>query len=216
MRALLPARPFPAAPLLAAAFLAAAPPARADDIPGTEFYSGNWYGAADGGSDGAFVYCYASVGYVDGEQIWVSLYPDDSLTVYLTAPGVTFENGGSYAASLMTEVGWPITGEAFGASEAYIGFTILDLDAAIDFLTQGAYLRLLGVGIDQSLDVRGLGGAIAMARGCLDGHTGGMTASAPEPAPAKPVLGSGAGGAKPAQLSGRAKPASPPQRAAAP
>ena len=88
---------------LLAALLAS--PALAADIPGTEFTSGNWYGSGETGSDGRFLDCYISVGYVNGEQLWVGLYGDDSLTVFLSQPGTGFTPGKTYPASLMTEMG---------------------------------------------------------------------------------------------------------------
>ncbi|MEZ5796909.1 MAG: hypothetical protein R3D63_05080 [Paracoccaceae bacterium] len=195
---------------LAAALVALALPAapvQAADLPGSKFASGNWAGAAWVDDRGAFVDCYFGVRFSGGEELSVSLTADDTLTVYLTAPGAKFAPGASYDAALMTESGYPITGKGFGSNETFIGFPIAGVDAAIDFLTQGSSLRLYGVGIDQSLDIRGIGGALSLARACLVTQgSAAQTAAAPAPAaaapaPAKPKLGSGLG-AKPAQMSG--------------
>lgn len=177
-------------------------PAIADDVPGTEFVSGNWTGRA-WAENGTFIDCYFGVSYTGGEALTVSLRPDDSLTVYLSAPNLTFDPSRTYQASLMTEVGYPITGTAFAPNPNYIGFTIPGVDDAIDYLTQGSYLRLFGVGIDQSLDVRGMGGALAQARACLTTQKGGAAAAVAKPAaPDKPALGIKGADAKPVQMSG--------------
>jgi hypothetical protein len=202
--------------LLAAVFLSLAAPARADDIAGSDIASGNWIGAGETGSDGRFLDCYVSVGYVNGEELWVSLYDDDSLTLFLTQPGASFVPGRNYDASLMTEVGYPIHGTAFAADTNYIAFTLAGLDDSIDWLTQGSYLRLLGVGIDQSFDVRGLGGALAQARACLVKHGGSGTMASAPPVTSTPggtpVLGVGDGsGAKPIQMSKPVRAAGPPR-----
>lgn len=204
-------------PRLAATLALTASPALAGDIPGTEFASGNWVGAAETGSDGRFLDCYISVGYVNGEQLWVGLYGDDSLTVFLSQPGTAFAPGKTYQASLMTEVGYPIHGQAFAVDQNFIAFTIAGLNDGLDFLSQGTYLRLLGVGVDQSFDVRGMGGALAQANACLavNGRGGKLASAAPAgtpapgpaaspapaatPEPAKPALGA-SGGAQPVQM----------------
>ena len=194
-------------PVLSASCLAlpllAAAPALAEDIQGSGFTSGNWSGAAWADEAGRFVDCYFGVSYTSGEALSISLAPDDTLTVYMTGPGAQFQPGKVYNAHLMTEVGWPITGQAFGSNEAYVGFTIAGIDDAIDYLTQGSYLRLLGVGIDQSFDTRGLGGALVQAKSCINTHAGGQKPAAAGAAkPAVPKLGSDGSGVKPAQMSG--------------
>ncbi len=194
-------------PVLSASCLAlpllAAAPALAEDIQGSGFTSGNWSGAAWADEAGKFVDCYFGVSYTSGEALSISLAPDDTLTVYMTGPGAQFQPGKVYNAHLMTEVGWPITGQAFGSNETYVGFTIAGIDDAIDYLTQGSYLRLLGVGIDQSFDTRGLGGALVQAKSCMTTHAGGQKPAAAGAAkPAAPKLGSDGSGAKPAQMSG--------------
>lgn len=196
--------------LCLAAFLAS--PTLAADIPGTEFTSGNWYGAGETGSDGRFLDCYISVGYANGQQLWVGLYGDDSLTVFLSQPGTGFAPGQTYPASLMTEIGLPVHGNAFAVDQNFIAFTLDGVDQSVDYLTQGVYLRLLGIGIDQSFDVRGMGGALAQARACLATQTGGAVA-ATAPAPAKPALGA-AGGAQPVQMARDIALPRPPERLA--
>lgn len=193
---------------ICSAFALAASPALAGDIPGTDFASGNWTGHA-WADNGTFVDCYFGVSYSGGEVLSVSLTPDDALTVYLSAPGASFDTGKVYSASLMTETGYPITGTAFAPNPDHIGFSIAGVDSAIDYLTQGSYLRLFGVGIDQSFDTRGMGGALAQARACLMEQTGGTKTAAAAPAetaetdaPAKPVLGVKGKAAKPEQMSG--------------
>jgi len=184
-------------------------PAPAEEMPGTHFTSGAWGGAAETDDTGAFAYCYATVSYTSGEQLWVSLAPDDSVTLYIAAPPATFVPDRSYAASLMTEIGFPLTGEAFATDAATISFRLNGLDGALDFLTQGVHLRLLGVGADLSFDIRGLGGALAQARVCLDRQSDAPVAEASPPS--SPALGVGAGGTRPIQMD-RSKVRRPPAR----
>ncbi|MBP9181798.1 MAG: hypothetical protein KBF78_01600 [Fuscovulum sp.] len=200
-----------AACLLALSLLGSSLPliAHAGDIPGSDFASGNWSGRAWQDDAGNFTDCYFGVGYGNGENLSVSLAADDTLTLYFSAPGASFAPQAVYDATLLTEVGWPVVGQAIGSNETYVGFTLAGIDQTIDYLTQGAYLRLLGVGIDQSFDVRGLGGALALARACHTTFTTGAktAAAAPAPAaepaaPAKPVLGRSGDAAKPVQMSG--------------
>lgn len=192
------ARSLAVAALTALAALAgpSMPAAHAGDLEGSDFASGNWAGRAWlDDDDGTLVDCYVSVSYANGEALTLSLTPDDGITVYLSVPGVTFTPGQAYSASLMTEVGLPVHGTAFSPNRNYIGFSLRGIDASTDFLTQGAYLRLMGVGADQSFDVRGMGGALAQARACLvtqmaneaAAMAGKPVASAPETA--APALG---------------------------
>jgi hypothetical protein len=175
-------------------------PALAEDIPGSEFASGYWNGRAWADDAGNLVDCYVSTSYTSGEVLTLSLTPDDLLTIYLSAEGTRFVPGDAYNALLMTEVGYPVAGQTFSPNEAYVGFSLAGIDASIDYLTQGSYLRLYGVGIDQAFDVRGIGGALALARACLLQNSGpAVAASAPE-APARPALGKAGDGSKPAQL----------------
>ena len=137
------------------------------DIPGSEFTSGYWAGAAQNDSAGKFLFCHVSIGYSGGETLWLSLYFDDIVTVLLAKPGVTFKTGQAFDAQLMTEVGLPTNGPAEAVDDSYVGMSLTGIDPSIDFLTQGSYLRMLGVGIDQSFDIRGIGGALAQARACV-------------------------------------------------
>ena len=194
-------------------------PAGADEIPGSAFTSGNWAGAAETDANGAFLDCYAYVTYGSGEQFYISLYGDDTVTVYLTQTGVTFTPGQNYPASMMIEIGYPIVGTAYAASDTFIAFSLNGLDDSLDYFSQGFYFRLLGVGIDQALDIHGIGGALAQARACLVTHNTAVASAAATPAPAgKPALGSSGAGGKPVQMSkpmGTAAPLAPPARAPA-
>ncbi|WP_309665023.1 hypothetical protein [Tabrizicola sp.] len=188
-------------PALFAATLFAAPAAAAD-IAGSEFTSGLWIGAADADANGAFTLCHVSISYTTGETLWLSLYHDDILTVLLAKQGVTFTTGQNFPAYLMTEVGLPTQGVAQAVDQAYAGMSLTGIDSSIEFLTQGSYLRLIGIGIDQAFDIRGIGGALAKARACVQTYNKGAKPAAinavPETAPApgigkKPVLGTGLG-----------------------
>ncbi len=173
---------------LAGLLAATAPiPALAELIPGTEFSSGYWYGAAYTDDRGAFLYCDVSVGYTAGEVLWLGLYSNDTLAVLLMHPQVRFQPGETFDSWLMLETGEPIrqTAEAWDAS--YAGMTLQGIDPNIDFLTTGRWLRLLGMGIDGAYDVTGIAEALAMARACHGKNSGSNPFATAEPKPADAV-----------------------------
>ena len=198
-----------------AAALLTASAAFAQDIPGSEFTSGYWSGAAQNGPTGEFLLCHVSTGYTNGETLWISLYNDDILAVLLANPGVSFTTGRSFPAQLMTEVGLPTIGTAEAVDQDYAGMSMTGIDSSIEFLTQGSYLRMLGIGIDQSFDIRGIGAALSLARACVEARiTGGATAAAlpdipkmPDLPKALPKPGTGSAGGKPGLGTPAPKPA---------
>ena len=64
------AAPFVLAAVLA---LAALSPARAEEIEGAQFDAGNWAGGAYTDDRGAFSYCYITVSYQNGQDLWICL-----------------------------------------------------------------------------------------------------------------------------------------------
>ena len=185
---------------LASALIVAAmiSPAAANEIPGTQYSSGFWTGAAYTDTTGAFSDCSVSVGYTNGETLWLGLYTNDTLSVLLSHPDVRFRPGQKFDSWLMLEYGLPARGESEAWDESFAGLTLEGIDATIAFLTQGQYLRLLGIGIDESYDVSGITEALALARDCYARQTDGtaLLGSAPPKAPELlPKTGSvGAGG----------------------
>jgi hypothetical protein len=169
-------------------------PVAAADIAGSEFTSGFWVGAADADPAGQFKLCHVSISYTGGETLWINLYPDDVLTVLLAKTGVSFKPGQTFPAQLMTEVGLPTYGTAQAVDQTYAGMSLNGIDSTVDYLTQGAYLRMLGIGIDQAFDIRGIGGALAQARGCMETYGKGASANT--------AASAGAGGAAPAPAPG--------------
>lgn len=147
-------------------------PALADQIPNTQFKSGFWEGAAQTRDDGTFSHCDVSVFFTTGETLWMALYADDSLSVLLSHPDVRFRTGETFESWLMLEVGLPTKGISEAWDEEFAGMTLEGIDASIDFLTQGRWLRLLGIGIDEAYDVSGITEALALARDCHAKQTG--------------------------------------------
>jgi hypothetical protein len=187
---------------LASAVIAAAlvSPAAAEEIPGTQFSTGYWAGAAHTDDRGMFSYCSVSVGYTMGETLWLGLYTNDTLAVLLSHPAVRFRTGQTFDSWLMLEVGLPTRGLSEAWDQAFAGLTLTGIDASISFLTQGRYLRLLGIGIDDAYDVTGIADALTLARECFTAQTGAGGALGTAPPPPKvpdllPKTGSvGAGG----------------------
>jgi hypothetical protein len=160
----------------------------AEIIPGTEFTAGFWSGGAYTDDRGAFFYCDVSVGYTNGEVLWLGLYNNDTLAVLLTHPDVRFQKGETFDAWLMLETGQPIRQVAEAWDEGYAGMTLQGIDPTIDFLTAGQWLRLLGIGIDGAYDVTGIAEGLAMARACHGRNSGSNPFATAEPKPAEPVV----------------------------
>jgi hypothetical protein len=187
--------------LATALCLAPLAPALADEVPGTQFKSGFWEGAANTAANGAFSHCDVSVGFTNGETLWMGLYFDDTLAVLLSDPDVRFRTGQTFDSWLMLEVGLPTRGTSEAWDEGFAGMTLEGIDASIEFLTQGQWLRLLGIGIDEAYDVTGITEALALAREChakqTGGSSGGVGAGAPVPKVPdilKPRTGTAGGG----------------------
>lgn len=146
--------------------------AQVAEIPGTQFEAGNWIGAAYTDDRGAFSYCYTSVSYVNGQTLWIGLYPNDTLSILLSQPDVRFQPGQKFELWVMMETGLPAIGNGEAWDEAYGGITYDGIQATMDFLNSGRYLRMLGMGIDDGFDVEGIGPALAQAQDCLARQSG--------------------------------------------
>ena len=159
--------------LALAAVLALSPlsPAVAEEIPGTQFSSGYWTGAAHR-ENGTFTHCDVSVAYTNGEVLWLGLYPDDTIAILLSHPDVRFRPGEQFDILIMLETGlpWEGTGEAW--DESFAGISFQEIGTTSDFLASGRWLRMLGIGIDEAYDVDGIGPALALARDCLARNSG--------------------------------------------
>jgi hypothetical protein len=177
---------------LAAALLAT--PLHAEEIPGTQFSTGFWAGSAQTDDKGGFSHCTLSIGYTNGETLWMGLYRNDTLAVLLTAPNVRFQTGQTFDAWLMTEIGLPTKGKAEAWDEAFAGMTLEGINPSIEFLTQGKYLRLLGIGIDDSYDINGITEALALAKACVDTQMRGAAPPPPKVPNLKPKPPAGAAG----------------------
>ena len=146
--------------------------ALAEEIPGTYFESGAWYGAAQADDKGVFTHCSVSVGYTDDRVLWMGLYTDDTLVVLLSQPDVRFQPGQTFDSWLMLEYGLPTRGVSEAWDESYAGMTLEGIEPSIAFLTQGVWLRLLGIGIDEAYDVTGITEAMALANICYRQNSG--------------------------------------------
>jgi hypothetical protein len=170
-------------PLALAAALALAPTlalAQSAEIPGSEFEAGNWYGGAYTDDGGAFSYCYITVSYQNGQDLWIGLYPNDTLSILLRQPDVKFQPGQKFELWVMMETGIPAIGNGEAWDADYGGITYDGIDATIDFLNSGRDLRMLGMGIDDGFDVDGIGPALVQAQDCLarQGGAGGKVLGA--------------------------------------
>jgi len=153
--------------LAAALALAALSPARAEEIEGAQFDAGNWAGGAYTDDRGAFSYCYITVSYQNGQDLWIGLYPNDTLSILLRQPDIKFQPGQKFELWVMMETGVPAIGNGEAWDADYGGITYDGIQATADFLTSGRYLRMLGMGIDDGFDVDGIGPALVQAQDCL-------------------------------------------------
>ncbi len=180
---------------------------RAEEIPGSQFEAGNWVGGAYTDDRGAFSYCYTTVSYQNGQTLWVGLYPNDTLSILLSQPDVKFTSGQKFELWVMMETGLPAIGNGEAWDETYAGITYDGIQASVDFLNSGRYLRMLGMGIDDGFDVDGISPALVQAQDCLAkrggagvggkvlGSAGGIKATPKVPDLSKPkTSGIGAGG----------------------
>jgi hypothetical protein len=171
-----------------------ATPLFADEIPGTTYTTGFWTGAAQTDDRGGFSHCTLSIGYTNGETLWLGLYRNDSLSVLLTSPNVRFTPGETFDAWMMTEIGLPTKGVAEAWDEGFAGMTLTGIQPSIDFLVQGRYLRILGIGIDDSYDIQGIAEGLALAKACVDTQMRGAAPPPPKVPDLKPKPAPGAGG----------------------
>ena len=153
--------------LAAALALAALSPARAEEIEGAQFDAGNWAGGAYTDDRGAFSYCYITVSYQNGQDLWIGLYPNDTLSILLRQPDIKFQPGQKFELWVMMETGVPAIGNGEAWDADYGGITYDGIQATADFLNSGRYLRMLGMGIDDGFDVDGIGPALVQAQDCL-------------------------------------------------
>jgi hypothetical protein len=166
-------RAFAFASLLTLAPLVPALAQGIEEIPGTQYESGNWYGVARTDETGAFSHCAVSVVYSTGETFWVAIYPNDTISMLLTHPDVRFTTGQTFEnmwIMMETGIAWPGHGEAW--DEAFAGMTFTGVDETIGLLTSGQYFRMLGIGIDDAYDISGSAEALAMAKDCLAKQSG--------------------------------------------
>jgi len=141
--------------------------AQSTEIPGSAFEAGNWAGGAYTDDRGAFSYCYITVSYQNGQDLWIGLYPNDTLSILLRQPDVKFKPGQKFELWVMMETGIPAIGNGEAWDADYGGITYDGVQATVDFLNSGRYLRMLGMGIDDGFDVDGIGPALAQAQDCL-------------------------------------------------
>lgn len=153
--------------LAATLALSALAPARAEEIPGSQFEAGNWVGGAYTDDRSAFSYCYITVSYQNGQDLWIGLYPNDTLSILMRQPGVKFQPGQKFELWVMMETGVPAIGNGEAWDADYGGITYDGVQATVDFLNSGRYLRMLGMGIDDGFDVDGIGPALVQAQDCL-------------------------------------------------
>lgn len=102
-----------------------------------------------------------------------------------------FQPGQKFELWVMMETGLPAVGNGEAWDADYAGITYDGIQATVDFLNSGRYLRMLGMGIDDGFDIDGITPALALAQDCLAAQ-GGMGGKGQ----GGKVLGAAPGGAK--------------------
>ncbi|MDP3193636.1 MAG: hypothetical protein Q8M85_00055 [Tabrizicola sp.] len=122
---------------------------------------------------------------MNGQTLWIGLYPNDSLSILLAQPEVRFEPGQKFELWVMMETGLPAIGNGEAWDEAFAGITYNGIQPTVDFLLSGRYLRMLGMGIDDGFDIDGIAPALEQAQTCLarQGGAGGQGGKVLESAP---------------------------------
>ena len=121
------------------------------------------------------------------QNLWIGLYPNDTISILLSQPDVKFQPGQKFELWVMMETGIPAIGNGEAWDADYGGITYDGIVDTIDFLNSGRYLRMLGMGIDDGFDIDGIAPALVQAQDCLarqGGASGGK------------VLGAAPGGVK--------------------
>ena len=153
--------------LAAAASLFLATAAPGGEIVGSAFTSGNWEGAAYTFDDtGEFSHCAISVGYVNGDYLYLSVNSDATVTVGVESPGFRFRPNESFPVSLHIDNRRPFNGTATALEETFIIVTIHDFQGAMRALTQGRGLRVEGRTQLGNFDLTGSYRALEAARQC--------------------------------------------------
>jgi hypothetical protein len=145
-----------------------ATPTVAEDVAGTEITFGLWRGAAQSDAAGSFSHCYATLTFGGGDQLWVNVSRLERVEIIFSFVKQAYREGDSFDASLMMESGLPTHGKAFGMGGNLVNFNLTPVHDAHAFLSQGSWLRLMGVGNDEAYEVRGLGGVLGLLRDCAE------------------------------------------------
>lgn len=147
-------------------------PVNAEDLAGTAFTFGLWAGGAATDPSGAYTHCYATIGYTNGERIWVNVAKDDRVELVFQYPTLNLTKGQELDTSLMLETGLPAYGKALVFDEKTVIFALNGVAEAHAYLSQGNWIRLTGVGNDLAYEVRGLGGVLGLVRDCAEKQRG--------------------------------------------
>lgn len=137
------------------------------EIAGSAFNSGNWEGAAyTFDESGEFSHCAISVGYVNGDYLYLSVNSDATVTVGIESHSFRFRPDESFPVSLRIDNRRPFNGTATALEETFIVVTIQDFQGAMRALTQGRGLRVEGRTQLGNFDLTGSFRALEAARSC--------------------------------------------------
>lgn len=154
---------------LVAAFSAGA--AVAGDIAGSNFTVGTWNGAAYANDQsGQFSHCYVFTSYTNGDAITFTAAPDDTISVFLESPSMTYAGGEKFDGIIVLDVGLPTYTTINVMGPKYVGATFSDVANSSAWFKQARTLRMLGIGKDDAYIVEGIQPALDALLQCVGGY----------------------------------------------
>ena len=170
--------------------------ALAEQIPGSNIASGNWRGAAyTSDSTGIFSHCVVSAGYQSGDELYMSVNADATVTVGIYSTSWQLKSGETMPVTLRVDKRAPFTGTAVAHNPQFATLVIDDFEAAMTALRKGRALVVESVYGRDKYDLTGTNKALQVTLDCalkyLD-YKGKPATTQPEPkagTTAPPVVG---------------------------
>jgi hypothetical protein len=160
--------------------LIAATPALAEFIQGSDIDSGNWAGGAyTDDASGAFSHCAISAEYVSGDELFMSVNGDATVTVGVLSPAFNLAEGQTFAVTLQIDRRSPFYGSAYANGTNFATLVLPDLESALTALRRGRTLVLYSDWGSSSYDLTGTNRALNETLQCAIDYINYVGKSAP-------------------------------------
>ena len=172
--------------------LFAATPALAEFITGSDINSGNWAGGAyTDDTSGLFSHCAISADYVSGDELFMSVNGDATVTVGVLSPAFNLREGESFPVTLQIDRRTPFDGTAYANGSNFATLVLPDLESALTALRRGRTLVLYSTWGSSSYDLTGTNRALNETLQCAIDYINFVgRAAAPVETPSAPALSS--------------------------